>query len=153
VLDAGLQARSDQSGEEEKNDLPRPAGNTSFDAAQDTVVFLGCECTLPAQVQLFIDQYPQVLLGRAALNPFIPQPVLILQIYLMPVQDPPFGLVEPHKVHTGPLLEPVQVPLHVIPSLHHVNCTTYLGVISELAEDVLNPTVHDANKDLKQFLS
>jgi len=38
---------------------------------------LGCQCTLSGHVQFLINQHPQVLLGRAAFNPFIPQPVLI----------------------------------------------------------------------------
>ncbi|KAK4822933.1 hypothetical protein QYF61_023433 [Mycteria americana] len=76
-LDAVLQVGSHQSRAEGQNHLPRPAGHASFDAAQDTVGLLGCECTLMAHVQLFTHQYPQVLLSRAALNPFIPQPVLI----------------------------------------------------------------------------
>ncbi|KAK4819180.1 hypothetical protein QYF61_025995 [Mycteria americana] len=61
--------------------------------------------------------YPQVLLRRAALNPFIPQSVLILGIALAQVQDLALGLVEPHEVHTGPLLKPVQVPQDGIPPL------------------------------------
>ncbi|KAK4810657.1 hypothetical protein QYF61_007394 [Mycteria americana] len=36
--------------------------------AQATVGLLGCERTLPAHVQLFIHQYPQVLFRRAALE-------------------------------------------------------------------------------------
>jgi len=74
-LDTGLQVGSHQSGAEGQNPLPRPAGHTAFDAAQDTVGCLGCERTLLAHVQLFNHQYPQVLLGRAALNPFISQSV------------------------------------------------------------------------------
>jgi len=69
--------RSHQSRTEGQNPLPQPAGHVSLDAAQDLVGLLGCECTLVAHVELFIHQYPQVLLGRAALKPFIPQPVLI----------------------------------------------------------------------------
>ncbi|KAK4824113.1 hypothetical protein QYF61_010736 [Mycteria americana] len=86
-LDAVLQVGSHQSGVEGQNHLPQRAGRASFDAAQDTVGPLGCEHTLPAHVQLFIHQYPQVLLCRAALNPFIPQPVLILGVALSQVQD------------------------------------------------------------------
>jgi len=59
-----------------------------------------CERTLSAHVQLFIHQYPQVLLCRAALNPFIRQPELIA---LTQVQDLALGLVEPDEL--------VQVPL------------------------------------------
>ncbi|PKU41305.1 hypothetical protein llap_8394 [Limosa lapponica baueri] len=47
-----------------ENYLPRPTGHTSFDAAQDTGAFLGCERTLPAHVALLIHQHPQVLLFR-----------------------------------------------------------------------------------------
>jgi len=94
-LDAGLQVRSHQSRVEGQNHLPQPAGHTSLDAAQDTIGLLGCERTSVAHVQLFFHQYPQVLLGRAALNPFIPQPVLILGAAVANVQDPALGLVEP----------------------------------------------------------
>ena len=96
---------------------PRPDDHTSFGAAQGTVGFLGCQHTLLAHVQLFIHQYPHVLLCRVALNPFIPQPVLIWGVALTQVQDLSLGIVELHEVHMGPLLEIVQVPLHGIPSL------------------------------------
>ena len=69
----------------------------------------------------------QVLLSRAALNPFIPQPVLILGVALTQVQDPAFGLAKPHEVHMGPLLKVVQVPLDGILSFWRVNCNTQLG--------------------------
>jgi len=120
--------RSHQSGVEGQNHLPRPAGHASFDAAQDTVSLLGCEHTL-----LSHDQYPQVLFSRAALNPFIPQPALILGVALTQVWDPALGLVETHEVHTGPHLQLVQVSLDDIPSFWCLSCTTQLDVICELA--------------------
>ncbi|NXC65955.1 LBN protein, partial [Anhinga anhinga] len=46
LLDAALQVGSHQSRVEGQNHLPRPAGHASFDAAQDTLGFLGCKCTL-----------------------------------------------------------------------------------------------------------
>ena len=55
--DAGLQVGSHESGVKEQNPLPRPAGHASFDAAQDTVGFLGCKHTLLAHVELLIHQY------------------------------------------------------------------------------------------------
>ena len=67
-LDAGLQVRSHHSRAEGKNPLPHPAGHTSFDAAQDMVVLLSCECTLPGHVELLNHQHLQVLLLRAALS-------------------------------------------------------------------------------------
>ncbi|KAK4810127.1 LOW QUALITY PROTEIN: hypothetical protein QYF61_009522, partial [Mycteria americana] len=120
-LDAVLQVRSHQSRVEWQNPLPRPAGHASFDAAQDTVGILGCKCTLLAYVQLFVHQYPQVLFCGAALDHIIPQPVLKPRI--APTQDPALALVEPHEVHTGPLLQLVQVPLDDIPSFWHINCS------------------------------
>jgi len=87
---------------------------------------------LPVHVQFFIHQYPQALLCRAAVNPFIPQPVLMLGVAPTQVQNPALGLVEPHEVHTGPLLKLFQVPLDDILSFWHVNCTTQLGVICKL---------------------
>ncbi|KAK4815585.1 hypothetical protein QYF61_004800 [Mycteria americana] len=148
-LDAVLQVGSHQSGGEGQNHLPRPAGHTSFDAAQDTVGFLGCEHTLLDHVQLFIHQYPQVLLCRAVLNPFIqacidtggcPDPGVL-------------GLVEPPEVHMGLLLKLVQVPLSGIPSLRCVNHTTQLGVICKFAEGALDPTVYGTDEDIKEYWS
>ncbi|KAK4823100.1 hypothetical protein QYF61_025838 [Mycteria americana] len=147
-LDAVLQVGSHHSRAEGQNHLPQPAGHTSFDAAQDTVGFLGRECTLLAHVH-----NPQVLLHRAALNPFIPQPVLIPGVAPTQVQDLALALVEPHEIHMGPLLELVQVPLNGIPFLRHVNHTTQLGVICKLAEGTLNPTVHVIDEDIKQYWS
>lgn len=60
--------------------LHRPAGHASLDTALDIVGLLGYECAFPAYVQLFIHPYPQVLLCRAALNLFILQSVLMLEI-------------------------------------------------------------------------
>ncbi|KAK4826814.1 hypothetical protein QYF61_011622, partial [Mycteria americana] len=93
---------SQDMGVEGQNPLPRPAGHAALDAAQDTDGFLGCECTLSAHVQLFMHQYPQVLLLRAALHPFIPQSVWILGIAPTQAQDLALGLLELHEVHLGP---------------------------------------------------
>ncbi|KAK4815509.1 LOW QUALITY PROTEIN: hypothetical protein QYF61_003067, partial [Mycteria americana] len=147
-LDAILQVRSHQSGVEGQNHLPRPAGHASFDAAQDMVGLLGCEHTLLAHVQLFVHQYPQVLSCRAALDHIIPQPVLKPRIVL--TQDPALGLVEPHEVHTGPLLQLVQVPLDDLLSFRRVNCTTQLGVICKLAEGALDLTVNVIDENIEQ---
>ena len=89
----------------------------------------------------FIHQYPQVLLCRAVLKPFISQSVLILEVAPTHVHDLALGLVEPHEVHMDPLLELVQMPLNGTLSLRRVNCTTQLGVVSKLAEGALNPTM------------
>ena len=79
-LDVDLQVGSHQRGVAGQNHLPQPAGHTSFDAAQDTVAFLGCESTLPVHVELLINPYPQVLLLRAMFNPFSAQPIFVLGI-------------------------------------------------------------------------
>ena len=104
--DAVLQVRHHQHRAEGKDHLPHPVGRTS-DAAQDMVVFLGCEGTLPSHVQLSTYQYPQVFFGRAALNPFILYLVLVVRVALTQVQDLTLGFVKPHEVHLGPLLKPV----------------------------------------------
>ena len=66
------------------------------------------------------------------------------------MQDLALGLVEPYEIHTGLLLELVQVPLDGIPSLRCVSCTTQLGVICRLAEGALDPTVYVSDEDIKQ---
>jgi len=94
-----------------------------------------------------------VLLLRAALNPFSTQPVSVHGIALTYVQNIALGLVELHEVCMGPPLKPVKVSQDGIPSLQHVNRTTQLGVTSKLAEGALNPTLHVADKDGKQYQS
>jgi len=79
-----------------------------------------------------------MLLCMAAFNSFISKPVLTLGVALTQVKDLVLGLVEPHEIHTCPLLKLVQDPLGVIPSLRCVDCTTQLGVICKLDEGALN---------------
>ncbi|KAK4828307.1 LOW QUALITY PROTEIN: hypothetical protein QYF61_025319 [Mycteria americana] len=79
-LNTVLQVGSHKSGVEGQNHLPQPTSHTSFDAAQDATGFVGCKCTLLGHVELLINQHPQVLLLRTALNPFSTQPVLVLGI-------------------------------------------------------------------------
>ncbi|KAK4822199.1 hypothetical protein QYF61_011840 [Mycteria americana] len=109
--------------------------------------------TLPAHIQLFIHQYSQVLLSRAAPNLFIPQSILILGVALTQVQDFALGLVEPHEVHMGPLIKLVQVSLDGILYLRHVNHTTQLGVTCKLAEGALHPTVYVIDENIEQHWS
>ncbi|KAK4830572.1 hypothetical protein QYF61_011750 [Mycteria americana] len=149
-LNAVLQVGSHESRVQGENHFPQPADHASFDAAQDTVGFLGCKCTLPAHVELLINQQPQVILLTAALNPFSAQPVFVLGTSPTHVPDLALGPVELHEVHMGPPLKPVKVPLDGIPSLQRVNHTTQLGVIGKIAEGALNPTVHVSNKYVKQ---
>ena len=79
-LDTVLEEGSHQRRAEGQNLLPRPAGQDSFDSAQDTAGLLGCEHTLLGHMELLINQHPQALPLRAALNPFSVQPVLHLGI-------------------------------------------------------------------------
>ncbi|CAM9632888.1 unnamed protein product, partial [Bubo scandiacus] len=117
-----------------QNILPRPAGHDSFDAAQDMIDFLGCECTLLGHDQFFSQKYPQFLHCRAVFNTLIPQSVLILRTAATHVQDLALGLVELNEIYMGSLLKTVKVHLGGIPSLQHIDCTTQFGVISKLAE-------------------
>ena len=71
------------------------------------VGFLGCKDTLLAHVHLAIHQYLQVLFGRAALNPFLSQLVLLVGVASTQLQDLALGFVKTHEVHLGPLLKPL----------------------------------------------
>ncbi|KAF4788915.1 mRNA cap guanine-N7 methyltransferase [Turdus rufiventris] len=112
-LNAALQVGSHQSRAEGQN--PLPAGHTGLDAAQDSIGFLGYKHTLLAQAQPLIQQNPQVLLGRVALNLFNSQSALILGVILTQGQDFALGL-DPQEILMGPLLKLVQIPLDGIPS-------------------------------------
>jgi len=77
------------------------------------------------------------------------QPVLVLGIAPICVQDLALGFVVLQEFHMGLPLKPVKVLLDGIPSLQCVDCTTQLGVVSKVAEGALNPTVLVASKDVK----
>ena len=49
----------------------------------------------------------------------------------------------------GPPLEPVWVFLVGILSFRCANCTTQIGVICKLAQDVLDPTVSVTDEDIE----
>ena len=85
-LYAVLQVGSHESMVEGEHHLPRPAGHATCYAAKDTIGFLGNKSTSPAHVPFVSYQYPQVLLCKAALNPFMAQPVLILGVAPSQVQ-------------------------------------------------------------------
>ncbi|PKU41222.1 hypothetical protein llap_8474 [Limosa lapponica baueri] len=90
---------------------------------------------------------------RVTLDPFILRSVLISGVALTQAQDLALGCVEPHEVHSGPLLKPLQVPLDGILSLRCVNHTTQLGVVSKRAEGALDPTVYVIDEDTEQYQS
>lgn len=72
----------EETGAEDQNHFSQPADQSAFEAAQDTVDFLGCECTLLPHVQLFIRENPQGLLHRASLNEVFSQAALMSRIAL-----------------------------------------------------------------------
>lgn len=111
-MDAAFQLSCWESRPEGQDQLPRPAGHVSFDAVQGKVGSLGCKCTLPGRVQLFIHQHYQALLSRAALSSSSLQPVLIPGAALTKVHYLVLGLVELHEIRMGPLLQ--LVDQHVI---------------------------------------
>lgn len=104
-------------------------------------------------IQSFIHQYLHILLLRGTLNPFIPQPVLILGVAPTQVQDHALGPVEPQVVLMGPSLKPVRVSLDDIPALGFVSCTTHLGVTCKLADGALNSIVYVTDEGIKQYWS
>jgi len=108
---------------------------------------------LLGHAEFLINKHPKVLFLRAAPNPFSAQPVFVLGIAPTHAQAHALGSAGRHEVHTGPPLKPVKLPLDGIPSLQSVDHTTQLGVISKIAEHALNPTIHVANKDVKQHRS
>lgn len=81
-LDTVLQVASHKSRADGQDHLPCLAGHSAFDATQDTVVVLGCQCTLLAHAELLVYQQPQALLLRAILSPLSAQYAFALGIAL-----------------------------------------------------------------------
>lgn len=90
-------------------------------------------------------------LKRAALIPFIPQPVLVAEIVPIQAGNLVLSLVDPHEISMGLLLDLVQLPLDGILSFRALNLTTGLGVIYKFAEGALNPTVYGIDKGIKHY--
>jgi len=103
-LDTVLQVGSHQGRERGQNILPQPAGHVSYDAVQDMVGLLDCEYTLLGCVEFLVNQQPQGLLLRVALNPFSAQPVFVLGIALTYLQDPALDLMKFTQAHLSSLV-------------------------------------------------
>ncbi|KAK4818581.1 hypothetical protein QYF61_015381 [Mycteria americana] len=130
--------------------VPSPAGHTIFDTSQDAIGFLGHLGTLLAHIQAAVNQHPQVLFHLAAFQPLFPKSVALHGVVVTQVQDLALGLVKPHTIDLGPLIQPVQVPLQSLPPLKQINTPTQLGVICKLTKDALNPLSQITDKDVKQ---
>ncbi|PKU32558.1 alpha-2-macroglobulin-like protein 1 [Limosa lapponica baueri] len=86
---------------------PTPAGHAIPDTSQDAVGLLGHLGTLLAHV----NRHPQVLFCWAAFQPLFPKPVALPGVVVTEMRDPALGLIEPHPIGLGPLIQPVQIPL------------------------------------------
>ena len=113
--------------------------------------FLGYGSTLLAYVQPLIHQYPQVFFSRAALSPFIPQLILLVDVALTEVQDLALVFVEPHEFLLGPLLS--RFPWMASCPSGASTAPPQLGIISKLAEGALNPTVNVTDEDIEEYQS
>ncbi|KAK4821205.1 hypothetical protein QYF61_015773 [Mycteria americana] len=130
--------------------FPTPAGHAIFDTSQDAIGFLGHLGTLLAHIQVAVNQHPHVLFCLAAFQPLFPKPVALHGVAVAQVQDLALGLVKPHTIDLGPLIQPVQVPLQSLPTLQQTNTPTQLGVICKLTEGALDPFIQIIDKDIKQ---
>jgi len=128
-LNTVLQVRPHQCRVQVHNHLPAPAGHTIPDTSHDAIGRLGHLGTLLAHVQPAVDQNPKVLFRWAAFQPLFPKLVALHGVVVTEVQDPAFGLVEPHTVGLGPSTQSVQVPLQSLPTLEQIDTPPLLRVI------------------------
>ncbi|KAK4825703.1 hypothetical protein QYF61_001526 [Mycteria americana] len=150
TLNTAFEVRPHQCRAQGHGHCPAPAGHTIADTSQDAVGFLGHLGTLPAHVQAAVDQHPQVLFLRAALQPLFPKPVALHGVAVAQVQDPALSLVEPRTIGPSPWIQPVQIPLQSLPPLQQINPPAQLGVICKLTEGARDPFVQIIDKDIKQ---
>ncbi|GAB0208711.1 hypothetical protein GRJ2_003336800 [Grus japonensis] len=123
---------------------------TVSDTSQDAVGLLGHLGTLPAHIQLAVDQHPQVLFLRAAFQPLCPKSVVLHGVVVAQVQDSALSIVEPHTVGLGSLIQPVQIPLQRLPTLKQINTIAQLGVVCKLTEGALNPLAQIIDKVVEE---
>ncbi|KAK4809988.1 hypothetical protein QYF61_004440 [Mycteria americana] len=113
-LNTAFEVRPHQCRVQGHDRFPSPAGHTVSDTSQDAIGFLGHLGTLLAHVQPAVNQHPQVLLCWAAFQPLFPRPVALHGVVVTQVQDLALGLVKPHTIGLGPLIQPVQSRLRPI---------------------------------------
>ncbi|KAK4828223.1 hypothetical protein QYF61_024718 [Mycteria americana] len=130
--------------------FPSPAGHTIPDTSQDAVGFLGHLGTLLAHVQPAVNQHPQVLFHRTAVQPLVPKSAALHGVVVTQVQDLALSLVEPHTIGPSPSIQPVQIPLQSLPTLKQIYTPSQFGVICKLTEGALDPFVQIIDKDIKQ---
>ncbi|KAK4816620.1 hypothetical protein QYF61_019319 [Mycteria americana] len=145
-----IQVRPHQCRVQGHDHFPSRAGHAIFDTHQDAILFLGHLGTLLAHIQLAVDQDPQVLSCRAAFQPLFPKPVALHGVAMAQVQDLALGLLKPHTIDLGPLIQPVQIPVQSLPTLQQINTPAQLGVICKLTEGALDPLIQIIDKNTKQ---
>ncbi|KAK4823937.1 hypothetical protein QYF61_008323 [Mycteria americana] len=106
-LNTVFEVRPDQCRVQGHNHCPSPAGHDIFDTSQDAIGFLGHLGTLLAHIQPAVNQHPQVLLCQAAFQPLFPKPVALHGVAVAQVQDLALGLLKPHTIELGPLIQPI----------------------------------------------
>jgi len=89
-----------------------------------------------------VNQHPKVLFCRAVFQSLLPKPVALHGVVVTEVQDPALGLVKPHTVGLGPLIQPVA--LQSLPTFKQIDTPAQLGVICKLTEGELNPLIQEA---------
>ena len=94
----------------QNNLLPRPAGSTIPDAAQDPGDPFAARAHCWLVFNLVSTRMPRSFC-KAAFQLVGPQHVLVHGVILLQVQNSAFHFAELHKVPVGPFLQPVHVPL------------------------------------------
>ncbi|KAK4832759.1 hypothetical protein QYF61_025288 [Mycteria americana] len=70
----------------------------------------------------------------AAFQPLFPKPVALHGVAVTQLQDLVLGLVEPHTTGLGPSIQPVQIPLQILPPFKQINTPAQRGLICKLTE-------------------
>ncbi|PKU46678.1 hypothetical protein llap_2995 [Limosa lapponica baueri] len=123
-LNTVLKVRPHQCRVQRHHHFPTPAGHAIPDTSQDAIGLLGHLGTLLAHVKLSVHQYPQILFCWATIQPLFPKPVALPGVVVTQMQDLALGLIEPHAIGLGSLIQPVQVPLLSLPTLKQINTLT-----------------------------
>jgi len=69
------------------------------------------------------------------------------------VQDVALGLFALHVTCLSASIQPVQIPLHSLPTLETIDTPAQFGVICKLTEGQLNRLIQIIDKDMKQDCS
>ncbi|KAK4819771.1 hypothetical protein QYF61_011371 [Mycteria americana] len=130
--------------------LDNPFSELKFPNIQSKPPLVQLEAISSPPITCYLGEETDPHLSTTSFQPLFPKPVALHGVVVAYVQDLALSLLEPHTIDPSPSIQPVQVPLYSLPTLKQINTPAQLGVICNLTEGALDPSIQIIDKDIKQ---